>query len=199
MGEAKPIHIFELVYLWNMKKRLPKINENQQISIRLEQFDDIFSDFDIRDYSKRALSVDFLDEIRRASIDKDESGVELVLYVPEKERDELKEQNIKERLMAHFERHYGLTLKEKRKTLNRGWSMVFLGVISMLGATLIVSEGPSSNFFLSFLLVLLEPAALFLLWEGMDQIIFSSKEIDPELMFYKKMARTPHTVDFKSF
>lgn len=182
-----------------MKKRLPKINENQQISIRLEQFDDIFSDFDIRDYSKRALSVDFLDEIRRASVDKDESGVELVLYVPDKERDELQEQNIKERLMAHFERHYGLILKEKRKTLNRGWIMVILGVVSMLGATLIVSEGPSSNFFLSFLLVLLEPAALFSLWEGMDQIIFSSKEIDPELMFYKKMARTPHAVSFKSF
>lgn len=182
-----------------MKKRLPKLNESQQISIRLEQFDDIFSDFDMREYSKRALSVDFLDEIRRASIDKDESGVELALYVPEKERRDSAEENIKERLRTHFDRHYGLTLKEKRATLLRGWFMVALGVASMLAATYIVSEDPSSNLLLSFLVVFLEPAAWFLLWEGMDQIIFSAKEINPELMFYKKMAKTPHSVCFKSY
>lgn len=185
-----------------MKKRAHKHhkhNENQQISIRLEQFDDIFSDFDMRDYSKRALSVDFLDEIRRASVDKEVSGVELALYVPEKERNAADEANISERLKAHFERHYNLTLREKRKTLGRGWLMVILGVISMIAATYIVSEDPTSNLFLSFLVVFLEPAAWFLLWEGMDQIIFSSKEIDPELLFYKKMARTPHTVCFNSY
>lgn len=185
-----------------MKKRLHKHhkhNENQQISIRLEQFDDIFSDFDMRDYSKRALSVDFLDEIRRASVDKEESGIELALFVPENERNEADEANISERLKAHFERHYNLTLREKMKTLGRGWLMVVLGVIAMLAATYIVSEDPTSNLFLSFLVVFLEPAAWFLLWEGMDQIIFSSKEINPELTFYKKMARTPHAVCFNSY
>ena len=95
---------------------MTKINttsETEEISIRLESFDDIFSDFDMRGFDKRALSVDFLDEIKRASLDKDESGIELALYAPEKERDESKEGTIKERLSAHFNRHYGLVLKER--------------------------------------------------------------------------------------
>lgn len=171
-----------------MKKRIPQLNENQQIAIRLEQFDDIFSDFDMRSYEKRSLSVDFIDEIKRASVDKDDSGLELALYVPEKERDDSLENTIKDRLAAHFTRHLGLIKKEKRSTLGKGWLMVVLGVVAMIAATFIFSEDPSGNLLLSFLVVFLEPAAWFLLWEGMDLIIFTSKEIDPELRFYRKMS-----------
>lgn len=185
------------MYYFCMSLKLSN-EETQEISIRLESFDDIFSDFDMRGYDKRALSVDFLEEIKRASLDKDESGIELALHTPEKQRDETKEATIRERLSGHFNRHHALVLKEKRRTLGRGWLMVLLGVISMLTATFIVSEDPTSNLFLSFLVVFLEPAAWFLLWEGMDLIIFSSKEIDPELSFYRKMALSSK-VCFKSY
>jgi hypothetical protein len=174
-------------------------DETREISLRLESYDDIFSDFDIRPFSKRALSVDFLDEIKRASSDKTSEGVELVLFVPESERSESHDTTIRERLAAHFRRHYHLLAAEKRRFMRRGWSMVGLGIISMIGAALIHFNTPEKSLFMSFLLVFLEPAAWFLLWEGMDQIVFESKSINPELDFYRKMSSAHGHVHFKSY
>jgi hypothetical protein len=182
-----------------MKHKFSSRVETSEISLRLEQYDDIFSDFDIRPYSKRALSVDFLDEIKRASYDKNEGEIELTLHAPEKERNEAHELVIKERLAAHFKRHYAMLLKEKRHVMQLGISMVVMGVIFMIAATFIVFEDPTQNLLLSFLVVFLEPAAWFLLWEGMDQIIFNSKNINPDLDFYRKMSDERAHVSFKSF
>ncbi|MEK7227655.1 MAG: hypothetical protein AAB641_02075 [Patescibacteria group bacterium] len=171
---------------------------SKEISLRLNHYDDIFSDFDIRPYSRRALSSDFLDEIRRASYDKYNDGIELNLYVPETERDAPKEEVIADRLTTHFKKHFIILRKEKGKILLLGWFMICLGVASMILATRIIYKDPTNNIGLSFLLAFLEPAAWFLLWEGMDQVIFTSKELEPELSFYRKMANSHGRVRFNS-
>jgi len=173
--------------------------EISEISLRLEQYSDIFSDFDIRPYSKRALSFDFIEEVKRATYDKNEGEIEIVLHVPEKERKEYEEEVIKERLAAHFKRHFHLLSKEKRRVVKLGSTMVFLGIISMIAATLIIFKDPADDLFLSFLVVFLEPAAWFLLWEGSDQIIFNSKNINPDLNFYRKMSDAHKRIHFKSY
>jgi hypothetical protein len=180
-----------------MKYKHQSVKETCEITLRLDQYDDIFSDFDMRPYSKRALSIDFLDEIKRASVDKSDDGIELILNAPEKERNESHENTIKERLDAHFKRHFNLESKEKQRVVRLGITMVVLGVICMIAATLVMFEDPSQNLFLSFLVVFLEPAAWFLLWEGMDQLIFNSKNINPELDFYRKMAES--RIHFQSY
>lgn len=182
-----------------MQPRISGVEDTQEISLRLERYDDIFSDFDIRPYSRRALSVDFLDEIRRATADKNDSGIELLLFAPEKEHNESHEATIRERLAEHFKKHYGLILAERRKIIKRGFLMVLLGVIFMIAATLIIFKDPSKDILMSFLVVFLEPAAWFLLWEGMAQILFTEKEISSELNFYRKMSATPHLIHFKSY
>lgn len=173
--------------------------ETSEISLRLEQYSDIFSDFDIRPYGKRALSVDFLDEIKRAVNNGNEGKIELILHVPEKERKEYEEIIIKERLTAHFKRHYHLLLKEKRHVMNLGISMATAGVVFMIIATFLLFKDPAKSLLLSFLIVLLEPAAWFLLWEGMNQIIFNSKNINPDLNFYRKMYDAHERTHFKSY
>src|SRR3989344_3774359 len=106
----------------------PHYEETQALSLKLEKYTDIFSSFDIRPYSKRALSVDFLDEIKRTTSDgKDGEGVEIILNMPTQERNESHETVIKERLSAHFKRHHILVLKEKVRILKLGISMVVLG------------------------------------------------------------------------
>jgi len=182
-----------------MEHKSSLATETSEISLRLDDYDDIFSDFDIRSYSSRALSVDFLDEIKRASFDKEESGIELILYVPEKERNESREITIKERLAAHFRRHYSLLLEEKRRVRRLGISMVTMGILCIIVATFIVFKGsPSRSLFLSFLVVFLEPAAWFLLWEGMDQIIFNSKSTNADIEFHRKMSDSRGHTHFKS-
>ncbi len=174
------------------------MSHSQEISLSLDKYDDIFSDFDLRPYENRALSRDFVDEIRRASHDKDEGSIELIMFLPAKERDLSKEPVIVERLLNHFKRHLGLVMKERHSVLKRGIGMVVLGIIFMLIATLAVFEDPSQNHLLYLLVVFLEPAALFLLWEGMDQIIFNSKSVKPDLDFYSKMSKTGGRIRFES-
>jgi hypothetical protein len=140
-----------------------------------------------------------LDEIKRAAVEKDDEGIELILYMPEKIRNESQEAIIKERLSYHFKKHSHLLLDEKSRVTKLGLTMVVLGVMCMILATLVVFEDPSQNLWLSFLLVFLEPAAWFLLWEGMDQVIFSSKKNNPELVFYKKMLHPKGKIFFKSY
>ena len=149
-------------------------DETQEIALRLDHYEDIFSDFDSRHFSKRALSVDFLEELKRASRDK-EGVIELILSVPARERSESHDQTIRERLRDHSKKHLQMLVREKRRVLWFGTGMLILGIVCMLLATRIIFEDPTDNFWLSFLVVFLEPAAWFLLWEGMAQIIFETK------------------------
>lgn len=173
--------------------------ETSEITLRLEQYDDIFSDFDIRPHLKRALSVDFLDEIKRAASDKNDDKVELILLTPVDKKNESLEAIIKERLVAHFKRHYHLLTNEKSRIRKLGAMMVFLGILCMVAATLILMKNTSHDFLFSFLVVFLEPAAWFLLWEGMDQILFDAKNINPELTFYRKMTNAHERISFQSY
>jgi hypothetical protein len=173
--------------------------ETSEVSLRLERYTDIFSDFDIRPFSKRALSFDFLEELKRAIYDNTQGEVEIVLHIPEKERKEYEEEIIKERLAAHFKRQFHLLRAQKQRILKLGISMVVMGIVCMIVATFIIFKDPSENMFLSFLVVFLEPAAWFLLWEGADQIIFNSKNINPDLNFYRKISDAHKRIHFKSY
>jgi hypothetical protein len=182
-----------------MEDSKTQIPETRDITLQLDHYDDIFSDFDVRPYSKRALSVDFIDELRRATPDKEKTGIELTLRVPTSLRVEADEAVIKERLAYHFSKHYQNLLREKRKILAGGITMVAFGIIAMIAAAFVDLEYSIKNFYHSILIVLLEPAAWFLLWEGMDQIIFSARKVDPDLEVYRKMADTNGKVVFKSY
>ena len=64
--------------------------------------------------------MDFLDEIKRATADKNSGGIDLVLHMPEKERNESHEATIRERLAGHFKKHYRLLVAERQKVLKLG-------------------------------------------------------------------------------
>jgi hypothetical protein len=182
-----------------MKIKPSFLTEKQEISIKLGTYDDIFSDFDMRAHADRALSVDFLEEIKRASVDKIGDNVNLTLHIPEQERDQTLEESIKTRLNNHFKRHYHILLKEKRRILTLGIMMALAGMLMMMTTTYLIFNNHGQNQFLSFLVVFLEPISLFLLWEGLDRIFFNSHEINPDLFFYKKMFKSPNNVDFKTY
>ena len=172
--------------------------DSHEVILQLDHYDDIFSDFDMRPYSKRALSIDFLDEIKRATGSDEIGAVELILHAPHTERNEAHEVVIKERLAGHFKRHYELAKKEKFQILKRGWGMALVGVVLMAAATLVAHKGAEESLLLSFLLIALEPAAWFLVWEGMDLVIFHTKSITPGLEFYRKMSHEKTMVHFRS-
>lgn len=167
-----------------------EIMSQDNISLKLANYNDIFSSFDPRPYSERSLSVDFLSEAKRASIDKPSGGLELRLLLPEAQRKPETERVIRKRLKAHFERHAKKVRSQHNKVVRTGLSFTTAGIIIMIIATLILFSYPESNLFFNFLIILFEPAGWFLFWEGLDLMLFESKKTCPEMDFYKKMTKT---------
>ncbi len=72
-----------------------------ELSLWLDEYADIYSDFDSRHYSKRRISTDFLNELKTALKYKDEKSDTLVLILPKEKRDN-KKRNIDYRKFKEF-------------------------------------------------------------------------------------------------
>jgi hypothetical protein len=166
------------------------LGTHENISLRLTNYDDIFSDFDPRPYSERALSVDFLEEAKRASIDKPSGGLELRLLLSAKVRKPNDENVIKKRMRDHFYKHAAIIGKRHANFIRSGIMFIVCGIIMMFFTALVLFNYSKGGLIAQFLLVLFEPAGWFLFWEGLDQVVFESKKILPELEFYTKMAES---------
>ncbi len=161
--------------------------EHYEIRMQLESYNDIFSDFDPRPFSEKALSDDFLAEAKKASGDKTEE-IDILFFIAKQKRDAKDEITIKKRLLAHFKRHHLLLHEERKKLVKSGMIFITIGIILMFLATFFIFQY-EHNIFASFSIILLEPASWFLFWEGLNLIIFTSKKKEHELVFYKKMSR----------
>lgn len=168
--------------------KLEKNLKMPDIPLWLDRYNDIFSEFDSRPYSQRALSADFLFEARKASKDKELGKIDLKLFMPKAKRDLQTEGVIARRLKDHFRKHHHLIKEEKNRLLMRGIMFTAIGIILMFCATLVIVKTREKTLFISFLIILLEPAGWFLFWEGLNQVLFEPKHISPKLEFYNKMA-----------
>ena len=101
------------------------------ISLILDSYDDLFSDFDPRPFAERALSDDFLVECKKASVVK-KTKIELRLMVPKHKRNHFDEVKIKKRLKEHFHKHFKEEESKIRKIKAGGFFWFFLGVALML-------------------------------------------------------------------
>jgi len=166
-----------------------KLLQLSEISLVLDNYDDIFSDFDPRHYRQRALSDDLLVELKRATKEKTPGSVEIHFLIPLEQRKTDTENIIRKRLKEHFNRHYNSAKHEERSAERTGIIMVIIGAILSVVAAVygvpLASESLSSK----ILLVLLEPAAWFLVWEGANRIFDAIKEYKEELKFNEKLSK----------
>src|SRR3989338_3640200 len=165
-----------------------KLLEMSEISIWLDNYDDIFSDFDPRPFSKRSLSDDFLNEAKKASREKSDEKLELRLLHPDAKRDIKEEANIKKRLRDHFSRHAKMLEDEIKASKTKGIKMFFLGISLILGATSVESF-LHGGFLSQLLFVILEPSGWFVTWYALEQIFYPGKDKAAEYLFYKKMSK----------
>lgn len=166
-------------------------------SLWLDSYDDIFSDFDPRANSQRALSQDFLDEAKRAIRYADSENYRLTLLIDEKIRDKSEEEIIAKRLHEHFIKHYHMQVKERMKVLKKGIMFIVIGICLLFFATFLLVNYGNESYFLAFFLIIMEPAGWFFSWEGLNLAIFTSKEESPDLEFYKKMLKCE--INFSSY
>lgn len=158
----------------------------EEIPLILDSYNDLFSDFDPRSFSQRALSGDFLLECKKASADK--KKIELKFFIPRKKRNLKEEAKIKRRLKEHFRKHSKEKRKEIRKIKLTGTFWVVLGAGMMILSAFLVNM--PNSFSLHLIMTLVQPAGWFFLWEGLAKILITPKEKTPDYKFYKKMANS---------
>ncbi len=169
--------------------------EKSEMSLLIKDYNDIFSSFDPRPFSEKALSDDFLQEAKRSARDK--KGVyELRILVPKIHRNFEHEAMIKKRLKEHFRKHHRLLEEEVSDVKKGGWAKAFFGVIMIFCASYLSSLS-SSNLGIHFLTIMLEAGGWFTAWTGLDQAFYALKEKKPDLDFYNKMAEAE--VKFSSY
>ena len=173
-----------------------KILDMSEVSLTLDNYDDIFSDFDPRVYSQRSISHDLLGELKRATREKSEGKLHLTFILPRHERKWESEEVIKARLREHFRKHHIMLADEVKGIKKRGLFMVALGVLMIMIATYIASL-ELSNFIWHALIIILEPAGWFTSWTGLDEIYYTGRQKRDELVFYEKMANAE--VEFLSY
>ncbi len=170
------------------KKRILSMSE---ISLILDNYDDIFSKFDPRPYSERGLSEDFLSEIKKGCKDKSTGQVELTFLVPSTIKDPQRELLIEKRLKNHFQKHYDIVNKDIWAVRRTGGMWVLIGAGLSVIATLLYSHSNVSNNVLdNFAFVLFEPASWFVMWAGFEQIFNTWKKDKGDLDFYKRMTES---------
>jgi hypothetical protein len=179
-----------------ISKRVERKRFQRTISLSLDDYNDIFSDFDPRSASVRALSVDFLEEAKRASMDKDE-GLELNLLIPKEKRSFRKERIIEHRLRNHFEKHHRILKKEDLGLTKKGILFVVTGILFMIAAAYVLINYSNKTTLTHFFVIFLEPAGWFFFWEGLSMIIFKPRDKKTELAFYKKLANAK--INFASY
>jgi hypothetical protein len=186
------------------KKSTVKINKEPSdeilmregnISLILDSYDDIFSDFDPRPYELKALSDDFLLECKRAAEDK-QKEIELRLLIPKHKRNLNDEPKIRKRLRNHFQKHYQEKQEDKIKIRKQGILWFSLGAGLIVLSTLLYTQ-TYRGFLFTLLFVLSEPAGWFTIWTGLEKIFIESRKKMPHLKFYKKMSKTK--INFYSY
>ena len=163
-----------------------------EVSLILDTYDDIFSDFDPRPFNERALSEDFLAEAKRATRDKND-GFELCFMIPRNVRNKAQEDLIRQRLKEHFKRHYKSAKKTLSKYRRNAILLITIGVIIGLIDALTLST--STTFDLNMLLtetlgIVLTPMSWFSIWTGIEHLVYSPRAEVTDEAFYKKMQNT---------
>jgi hypothetical protein len=168
-----------------MKKRVFEhmYQSNEDIPLILDSYDDIFSVFDPRPYSERALSVDFLNECKHASADK-KGRINLKLFVPKNKREPSEEIKIKKRMKEHFNHHLNFERKEINKENLVGFNWFIAGCFLIVVTAIFLDV---ENLGLKILVNLAHPGGWFFLWEGMGKLLLNRKEKHSSYHFYQKM------------
>jgi len=189
-----PLPEREIADVWRSMEKLEKKHEKEkdrllklsEISLILDSYDEIFSDFDPRPYSARALSQDFLGELKRGSSDKVFGGMQLTLMIPSLLKDSNKELLIEERLHKHFIKHYSEIKHAVSKIRKSGGILILCGAMLSTVAAFIYPLY-SEEFLATLAVVFLEPAGWFAMWTGFDYVFHGASQLKADLEFYEKM------------
>ena len=160
---------------------------NAELSIWLDSYNDIYSDFDPRPYPERTLSDDFIHEAKKMAKEKPDGKIELKLLIPSALHNKDTEAAIVKSLRSHFRHAAGSISAEKKKINQQGIGMTVVGFILMVSATYAAAYSTHA-FYYNIIRVILEPAGWFMVWTGLDHLFYIARKRNPEYRFNGRMS-----------
>lgn len=162
------------------------VHPGTEVSLWIDSYNEIFSDFDPRPFSERIISDDFVVQVKRVTKEKNDTISVLKLLLPEGTQNEDSERIIRKRLQTYFSSISDQLQSEMQKTTRKGYVFTVIGVTTMIIAGYIAYlQLPGFTF--KLILTLSEPAGWFLLWTGLDLLISLSSIKKSESRFYRRM------------
>jgi len=158
------------------------------IVISLDKYTDLFSDFDPRPYSVRAVSDDFVLELKRVDPELIYDQYHILFVISKNKRILKEEIIIKKRLVEFFNKEYLLHNNHKKRIVKFGSMFIGLGVTLIFLFFYLLPKYPIIMSSFSFFQIIFELVGWFLLWEGLNQIIFVSKEKRNHIQLYKRLS-----------
>ncbi|MFA5829985.1 MAG: hypothetical protein WC843_05870 [Candidatus Gracilibacteria bacterium] len=178
----------------NPEYEITNLEKKVLVNLWLDDYDNIFSDFDPRPYSLRELSDDFLNETKKIINEITNENLEIVFLIPQSLKNKTTEHIIATRLHSYFKKKAHHQEAEQKKDRRNGIILSLIGGVLMIGATF-SAQMENNQLFYNFLRILLEPAGWFMTWYGLDHIFYIAKEKNHELRFNKKMAKAEIVFD----
>lgn len=143
-----------------------------ELSLWLDSYDDIYSDFDARTLLKRRVSEDFIHELEMAYKRKEENTDLLLLQVPASLSNGTDEKLITERLKSYFNREYDLGLQILKRNTKRNIFFFCISILIMSLNIIISLCAVNTRDVLSQVRILLEPAGWFFFWNSLEYFFY---------------------------
>jgi len=170
----------------------------KEISIILDVWDDIFSDFDPRPLDERALSQDFIGELHKRYKETAKGELLISFYAPKSLQNEESEKMVVHRLRKYFKDQ----AQEKRHAIHhmriRGAIFVLIGFVSLTSITLTSFFKLFSELTDQLLQILLVPLGWFGMWEGLAQIVNASPSFAAERHLFRKLATAEYRFHYEA-
>ncbi len=156
------------------------------IQVALDNYQDIFSDFDTGPYNYRTLSNDFVNEVERRYVETKPGEFEVRLTLPAKERDQRVEMVIKKRLRDYFTGRLKEKDEEITKKRNIGIVRILAGIviiISVLELPIADSAAVSNILFVP---------GWFFIWSGFENIMDIPGKLAEERQFLSRFSKAKY-------
>lgn len=168
------------------------IRDIQDITIAIDSWDDIFSDFDPSPLESRILSEDFLAELKKRYRETQRGNFIITIYAPMSLQDDTSERLVIKRLKQYFKFRYLSVQKEVSAAVARGTIFVLCGVVFLAFLTLVAYYKIFSILVLELLGIILMPLGWFGVWEGFSRIIEPAPLIRQDVELFSKLARASY-------
>lgn len=173
-----------------------RIQDLKDISIAIDSWDDIFSDFDPRPMPDRTLSEDFIIELTRRYREGEKGRTVVTIHAPVELRNDHVEHVVINRIRLYLSQRHDQARMVIRRQRLRGLLFVILGFCFLSLLTLIEYKNVVTPLHYKFVEIIMMPLGWFGIWEGFSKIIEIPFKLNNDTQVYKRLSKASYKFEY---